>query len=197
MASFIGLHLERCSDADVLEVISDWLKPLGFGGAEPFQIVPASLNETRLRSADAVGCERLNDSWHLVLFNSHLLGGASIDEVTLAPVSKRVPARLVLVAAQTTSDVYQLLVYDKGELLRASIHAGGQLIQNSGPPLPGEPPLLTDMDETEASEDPPSPLSIARDVCAACGFDLWRTPPIQGPGRIWKRRSLLARWLRT
>jgi hypothetical protein len=196
MASFVGLHLEHCSNADVIKVVGDWLEPLGFAEAEPFQSVPAPLEQTRLRSTDAVGCERLNDSWHLVLFNSHLLGGALIDEVAVRPVSERTPGRIVLVQAQTTSDVCQLVILDRGELVRLLAHADGQMLQDSGPPLPGEPSRSNVVETSRDSDDPPSPLRVAHSICAALGFDLWRSPPLQGPGHVWKRRSLWARLLR-
>jgi hypothetical protein len=108
-------------------------------------------------------------------------------------VAKQLQNRTVLVQAQTTSDVCQLIVFEQGQLVRALAHADGQLLRSSGSPLPGEPTAGADAETSEEDDDAPSPIHVAHDVCAALGFELWRSPPLRGPGHIWKKRSLLAR----
>jgi len=196
MGSFIALHVENCHDETLLQAVSAWLAPFGFEEAEPFEGIPEVLQKVRFSVANGVGVERLNDSWHILVINSFTLGGVPVDEVAVRPLTERLAARAVLFSAQTTSDVYQLAVFDLGKCVRCIASSEGQLLKNIGPLLPGERRGAFSARSASHDEESPSEMEDATTICAALGFELWRTPPIRGPGHHWRRRGFLSRLLR-
>ena len=201
MGSFIAIHIENCDERTLLSAVESWLGPFGFGEVARYEGVPPVLNTIRFRAADAVGVERLNDSWHIVMINAFRLGNLTVDEAAVAPLAERLQTRVVLFGAQTTGGVYQLAVFERGHCIRNLLCSDCQLLTNVGPPLPGERRgVFTDSQWTGDGkllddEDAPPEMEDAKAICAALGFELWRSPPLRGPGYFWRRRTFLSRLL--
>jgi hypothetical protein len=101
--------------------------------------------------------------------------------------------RTVLFTAQSTSDLYHLCVLDREKLVRNVIVYEGELVENDGAPMPGERAGAFTSQLLPNGDDPPGEVDDARLICAALGFELWRSPPLRGPGHIWRRRGFLSR----
>lgn len=191
VGSFAALHV-RCADPDrLVQPVGTWLaRQRGFAGASYSQGPLDLLGDFRLR-ANAVALGRIGDAWSIVRFNGFSVGGRFIDESVIRPLAAELHTRAVLFTAQTTSDVYQLVVMEGGTRLR-SILADADTCETTGEALPGEPAggFTTTSDE---GDDPPGAMEVAEAVCAELGFALWPDPPMSGTFHVWKRRGLLAR----
>ncbi|HEX2881989.1 MAG TPA: hypothetical protein VHO25_20865, partial [Polyangiaceae bacterium] len=75
------------------------------------------------------------------------------------------------------------------------LHAEGDLLETFGSPIPGERvgAFRGHSDDEDEIEEQPSVLDDAHALCAHLGFELWRTPPVAGPGHSWTRRPFLSR----
>lgn len=196
MSSFAALHL-RARDLDGLVApIGQWLGSHGFGAVEHLDSAPGSL-ESFASSANTVGLGRSNEEWSLLRFNGFNVGGAFLDEDAIRPLVQRLACRVVLFTAQTTSSVYQLVVFDGGTRVRRIAVSDGQVLHDDGERLPGERAgAFAGSDaEDEADDDPPSEMEDLTAIGSAMGFEIWPSPPIRGAVHVWRRRGLLSRLL--
>ena len=196
MGSFAALHL-RARDMDgLVGPIDQWLGSHGFGAVERLDSAPSSL-ESFATSANTVGLGRSNEEWCILRFNGFNLGGRFLDEDAVRPMAERLACRVVLFTAQTTSSVYQLVVFDGGTRVRRIVLSDGQVLHDDGERLPGERAgAFAQSDaEDEADDDPPSEMEDLTEIGSAMGFELWPSPPIRGAVHVWRRGGLLSRLL--
>lgn len=196
MGSFAALYIRTRDTESLVAPITRWLEPHGFSAAARSDSAPSSLQSFGTQ-ADAVGIGRVNEDWSIVLFNGFNLGGRFLDEDVVRPLAERVVARVVLFTAQTTSDVYQLVVLDGATRVRSVAVSGHECLVNEGQRLPGERggAFSTSADEGADDDDPPSALDDASAICSALGFELWSASPSTGPFHLWRRRGLFSRLL--
>lgn len=194
MGSFAALHI-RADDTDRRVVpIGHWLASHGFGAVQRMDSAPASLQTFGSR-ADTVGLGRLNAAWSILVFNGIRVGGRALDASVILPLAVRVASRVVFFAAQTTSDVYQLVVFDGGTCVRSVALSDGECLTNEGQRLPGERAEAFSMvtANEDGVDDPPAPLRDAEVICSAMGFELWPNAPLPGAVHVWRRRGLFSR----
>ena len=195
MASFGALYILEAHDTSLLEPIGHWLSAHGFGPAERVATVPSSFESFHL-AADAAVLDRLNDDWHMLELNGFKLSRRHLDTDVVRSLAERLGKRVVFFAGQTTSDAYQLVVFDGSVVLRSIMVGDGQCVDNEGARLPGERENAfsfdSSSDDEEEDDDPPSPMDDLKAICAALGFALWEGP-LSGPVHVWKRRSVMSR----
>lgn len=193
MGSIATLHIHAEDDEGLVVAVGAWLATHGFGAALRSDAVPSSLRACGVQ-ADAVGLGRANAQWSIVGFNGLRLGARVLDEDVVRPLADRLRSRVVLFTGQTTSDVYQLVVFDAGTCVRRIAVSDGECLVDEGEPLAGEREgAFARADDDD--DDAPTALQDAAAIGAAMGFELWPDLPLVAPVFVWRRRGLLSRVL--
>lgn len=129
----------------------------------------------------------------MVHFGGYTLANDGLSASGLCRLGGLVRDRIVFFAAQTTSDVYELVVLDGPVLVRHLASSDHELLEDIGAHFEGEPNGgAFRYPEDEDGEWSSTPMDDATAMCGAMQLPLWEhfsTPPFA----VWTRKGWLGR----
>ncbi|MGC4090644.1 MAG: hypothetical protein QM756_22780 [Polyangiaceae bacterium] len=192
MGSFAALYIEASLGA-AKALVEPWAHALGFGAAEAFDEPPRALGGFFI-ATKALGLVEHGNGWsQLAIQGFRMPRGGEVGLTTVEPLALLCPRRALLFVAQTTSDVYELGLFEAGRRLRYLSHADGQRLEDEGARLASETCDTFGSIGERPEEDERGPFDDAQEIAKALGVDLWADNR-RGAGFLWRRRHFLSRW---